>query len=69
LAIGSLVASAAGILCCVGSIIGVVLGVIALNQIKQNQEGGQGLAIAGIVVGGVGLLLGLIFWAAFAGST
>ena len=54
LAIASLVASGIGILpfiCGLGSIIGIVLGVVALNQIKTSGEGGRGLAIAGIAVG------------------
>jgi hypothetical protein len=63
LAIASLVASLIGIvpfLCGVGSIIGIVLGIVALNQIKQSGEKGQGLAIAGIAVGGVTFLISII---------
>jgi hypothetical protein len=41
----------------IGSIIGIALGVYALNQIAVNGEGGRGLAIAGIFVGAVTLLL------------
>ena len=48
-------------LCGIGSIIGIVLGVVALNQIKQTHEGGRGLAIAGIAVGAVTLLINLIW--------
>jgi len=61
MAIASLVASAIGALCGIGSIIGIVLGVIALNQIKQSRQGGHGLAIAGIAVGGVTLLINIIW--------
>jgi hypothetical protein len=32
-----------------------------MNQIKQTREGGHGLAIAGIAVGGVTLLLNVIW--------
>jgi Na+/melibiose symporter-like transporter len=62
LAIASLVVSLIGFLpfCGIGSIVGIVLGVIALNQIKQTHEGGQGLAIAGIAVGALTLLISLI---------
>lgn len=51
LAIGSIVASVLGLLCGIGSIIGIVLGALALNQIKRSREGGYGLAVAGIVIG------------------
>jgi hypothetical protein len=47
-----------------GSLLGVIFGHVALNQIKQRGESGRGLAIAGIVLGylalafiAVGLLL------------
>jgi hypothetical protein len=59
LAIASLVASVIW-LCGIGSIAGIVLGIVALNQIKQTRESGQGLAIAGIAVGGVTLVIGLL---------
>ena len=52
-------------LCGIGSIIGIVLGVVALNQIKQTREGGHGLAIAGIAVGAVTLLINLIWTISF----
>jgi hypothetical protein len=65
MAIASLVASLVGFVpfCFFGipSIIGIVLGIVALNQIQQTREGGHGLAIAGIVVGGVSLLIS-VFW-------
>lgn len=60
LAIGSLVASAIGLICGVGSIIGVVLGVISLNQIKNTGQAGHGLAVAGIAVGAVTFVISLI---------
>lgn len=42
------------------SLLGVILGHIALNQIKNTGEGGRGLAIAGLVIGYVGILAGII---------
>ena len=72
LAIASLVASVIGILpfvCGLGSIIGIVLGVVALNQIKTSGEGGRGLAIAGIAVGAVTFLISIVFAISFISSS
>lgn len=60
LAIASLISSFTGLLCCIGSIVAIVLGVVALNQIKQTRQEGYGLAVAGIVVGIGSLLVFLI---------
>ncbi|BCQ08182.1 DUF4190 domain-containing protein [Mycobacterium heckeshornense] len=60
LAIVSLVSSFIGLLCGIGSIVGIVLGAVALNQIKQTRQEGYGLAVAGIVVGVATLLVSLI---------
>lgn len=61
LAIGSIVASVLGLLCGIGSIIGIVLGALALNQIKRSREGGYGLAVAGIVIGVASLLISIVW--------
>jgi hypothetical protein len=62
MAIASLVCS---IVCLwgVGSILGIIFGVIARRQIDESngQEGGRGMATAGLVVGIVGLI-GTILW-------
>ena len=58
LAIASLILSILGF-----SIVGAILGHVALSQIKRTQEAGSGLAIAGIILGWVsfaGFLLVLI---------
>ena len=66
LAVASLVTSIVGFfLSFVGigwliSMVGVVLGFIALNQIKQTGQSGRGMAIAGIVIGSLMFVLGLI---------
>lgn len=70
LAIFSLVASIVGLLCGVGSIVGIVLGTIALSQIRRSsQQGhgqqGYGLAVAGVVVGIAALIISLV-WIVFA---
>ncbi|OCB47558.1 hypothetical protein A5721_07795 [Mycobacterium vulneris] len=65
-AIGSLVASILSVLlfamCGMGllaGLVGIGLGVTALNQIQRSGQAGRGLAIAGIAVGAVGTLIGL----------
>ena len=50
-----------GLLCGMGSIIGIVLGAIAINQIKQTRQGGYGLAVAGIVVGVASLVISIVW--------
>jgi hypothetical protein len=45
--------------------VGIVLGIIALNQIKQRGQAGYGLAVAGIVVGATTLIISLI-WTIYA---
>ena len=60
LAIGSLAASVLGLLCGIGSIIGIVLGFVALNQVKTTGQAGHGLAVAGIAVGFASFVIGLI---------
>ncbi|MEA5457255.1 DUF4190 domain-containing protein [Sinomonas sp. JGH33] len=42
------------------SIVGLILGVVALSQIKRTGEGGRGLAIAAIVIGSAGIAFGLL---------
>ncbi|MFF2775823.1 DUF4190 domain-containing protein [Streptomyces sp. NPDC058052] len=53
LAIGSLVS---GIVCCLPPL-GLVLGIFALRQIKKREQGGKGLAVAGIALSSLSTLL------------
>ncbi len=56
LAIISLIAS------CVGfTVPGIIMGHIALSQIKRTGEGGHGLALAGVIVGYCLFAIALIF--------
>ena len=64
LAIGSLVCGILSIVCCLGLFTGipaVVLGVIAMNKEKADPAtyGGKGMAMAGAITGGLGILLSL----------
>ncbi|GMA24343.1 hypothetical protein GCM10025864_21020 [Luteimicrobium album] len=64
LAVASMWTSIGGIITCgVGGLVGLILGIVALTQIKRDGTAGRGMAIAGIVVGGVFValfVLGLI---------
>ena len=66
LAIISLIAS------CVGfTVPGIIMGHIALHQIKQTGEGGHGLALAGVIVGyclfAIALVLIVVYVLVFVG--
>jgi uncharacterized membrane protein len=60
LAIASLITAFTGFLCCIGSIVAIVLGTIALDQIKRTRAEGFGLAVAGIALGVAGLVIALV---------
>lgn len=66
LAILSLALSLTGVFCLVGSVAGILLGALALNQIKRSGQRGYGLAVAGIVVGVAGFAITLI-WMIYTG--
>ena len=63
LAIVSLVTSIVGL-----SLIGIITGHISMSQIKKTGEQGRGLAIAGLVIGYVGIALGIIAVMVFVAS-
>jgi TIR domain/Domain of unknown function (DUF4190) len=56
LAVWALILSLIGLPCLIGSVPGIVLGVMALKQIDQTGENGRGLAISGIAIGSLALL-------------
>ena len=59
MAIASVVFSALW-LCGLGSVVGIVLGALALNQVKRSGQAGYGLAVAGIAIGAAGVVVALI---------
>jgi hypothetical protein len=63
LAIASFVCS----LLCV-NVVAIVLGHVALSQIKRTNEEGRGLAIAGLVIGYITLALGILWFVVFAAA-
>ncbi|NQX29966.1 DUF4190 domain-containing protein [Microbacteriaceae bacterium VKM Ac-2854] len=42
------------------SVVGIILGFVALSQIKRTGERGRGLAIAGIIIGFVSIVVVII---------
>ena len=46
----------------IGAIAGILLGVSARHQITQTGERGNGVAVAGIVVGVITLLFAVAYW-------
>jgi hypothetical protein len=60
LAIASLISSFTGLFCCIGGILAIVLGAIALGQIKRTRQDGYALAVAGIVIGVATLIVNFI---------
>ena len=62
LAVVSLVSSLVGIFVIpfIGSIVGIITGHMSLGQIKRTGENGRGLALAGTIIGYVGVALAII---------
>jgi len=66
MAVGALISSIVGFFTCgIGAIVGIILGIVALGQIKQRNQDGRGLALAGIWVGAGVLVLNVIWWIVF----
>jgi uncharacterized membrane protein len=67
-AVAGFVCSLVGLVCCtigIPNIVGLVLSIVGLNEINKDKfQEGKGLAIAGIVLGALGILafvIGVIF--------
>lgn len=59
MAVASLITS---IVCFPLNFIGLIFGLVALSQIKSNPtQGGKGLAIAGVIIGSIGAVIGLFY--------
>jgi hypothetical protein len=63
LAIASLVCSLGGLVTCISAPVGVVLGHVARRQIRQTGEEGSGMATAGLVIGYIFTVLGVLLLA------
>ncbi|MFI5778645.1 DUF4190 domain-containing protein [Nocardia sp. NPDC051570] len=63
MAIGSLIAAVVGFFTCgLGFVVGLIMGPIALSQIKRTGQEGRGLALAGIWVSGVAIVLAVLWF-------
>ncbi|MGH3970249.1 MAG: DUF4190 domain-containing protein [Mycobacterium sp.] len=64
MAIAAMVLGILGFLAGLPALLGVIFGIVALNQpaVKGRQQGGRGMAITGIVVGGVWLLIWILYF-------
>jgi len=51
LAIAAMICGICGFLCVLPGVVGIILGIVSLPQIKRSQQSGRGMAIAGIVMG------------------
>jgi len=60
-AIAALVCSVAGIFCCVPSIAGLILGVMAMRETKRTGQDGYPLALAATIIGGL-VVAGLVLY-------
>jgi hypothetical protein len=60
MALISLISSIVGVFCCIGSIVSIVLGTMAINEIKRTRQDGYGLAVTGIVLSIATLLVYLV---------
>lgn len=61
MAMGSLIASIVGLLVPFSSIVGIVLGLVAINQIKKTRQSGYGMAVGGIVIAIATLVTYVVF--------
>lgn len=67
-AIASLVCSLCGFLFFAGSILGIVFGYVARNDMRDKPNlQGAGMATAGIILGFIGLALSVLFWLTMGG--
>ena len=43
-------------------LVGLILSIIGMSQIKKTGEPGKGYALAGIIISSVSMLLGFVYW-------
>lgn len=71
-AIAALITAVGGLVFCgVPSVVGLILGVIAVRETRRTGQDGFGIALAGAIIGGLataGLLLYVLLWVGFIAS-
>jgi len=52
------------------SLLGIIFGHVGMSQINRNREGGRGLAVAGLILGYIGLVVSIaVYLLVFAAAT
>lgn len=67
-AIAALITAVAGLLFCgLPSVVGLILGIVAMRETRRTGQDGWGLALAGAIVGGMVVAFWLLYWLAVIG--
>ena len=62
MAIAALVTSLAGyLMCCLPSVVGLALGIVAMRETKRTGQEGYGIAVAAVIIGGIGTAALIIY--------
>jgi uncharacterized membrane protein len=60
MALAAMIVALAGLVTCIAFPVGAVLGHVALKQVRQTGEQGEGYAKTGIIVGWIGTALAIV---------
>jgi hypothetical protein len=60
LCLWGMIVSIVGLLCGIGLIVGLILSIIGLTQVKRTGQRGRGMAIAGIIIPVIAIAIGVI---------
>jgi len=60
LAITAMICGICGFACIVPGLVGIILGIVSLPQIKRNGQSGRGMAITGIIMGSIWIVLTIV---------
>ncbi|WP_326545729.1 DUF4190 domain-containing protein [Mycolicibacterium sp. ND9-15] len=66
IAVAALVISLVSLVFCgLPSIIGLILGIIAMRDTRRSGQDGYGLALAGVIISGIPIVLWVLYWLFF----